>query len=129
VRSPLYCVANECAAPGAAEVVRILLQKNAFSVNAIYGVKRCTALHMAARRGNTGVADALLDGGADIEARDSAGDTPLRRAVNCDKADAAKLLIARGADPHSKGSRGLTPVLAARSDRMKLLFKGIRNDS
>ncbi len=65
---------------------------------------------------------ALLDGGADIEARDSAGDTPLRRAVNCNKVEAAKLLLARGADPHSKGSRSLTPAGAARSSEMKQLF-------
>ena len=99
------------------------MQRSAARVNAVHGAKRCTALHMAARRGNVDVIAALLDGGADIEARDSAGDTPLRRAVNCNKVEAAKLLLARGADPHSKGSRALTPVLAARSDRMRQVFK------
>jgi ankyrin repeat protein len=79
-------------------------------------------LPMAARRGNVDVIGALLDGGADIEARDSAGDTPLRRAVNCNKVEAAKLLLARGADPRSKGSRALTPARAARSSQMKRLF-------
>jgi ankyrin repeat protein len=77
---------------------------------------------MAARRGNVDVIGALLDGGADVEARDSAGDTPLRRAVNCNKVEAARLLLARGADPHSKGSRALTPALAARGDQMKQVF-------
>ncbi len=48
------------------------------------GVKRCTALHMAARRGSAEIAEALLDCGAGIEAGDSLGDTPLRRSVNCD---------------------------------------------
>jgi ankyrin repeat protein len=121
-RSPLYCVANECNAPSAGQVVRVLLERGAAHVNAVHGVKRCSALHMAARRGNVDVIGALLDGGADIEARDSMGETPLRRAVNCDKVDAAKLLLARGADPHSKGSKALTPALAARSIRMKALF-------
>ena len=121
-RSPLYCVANECGAPTAAAVVRALLQRGSTDVNAIHGVKRCTALHMAARRGNTGIIAALLDGGADIEARDSVGETPLRRAVNCNKVKAAELLLARGADRRSKGSRGLTPVLAARSGEMKAVF-------
>ena len=77
---------------------------------------------MAARRGNVDVIGALLDEGADIEARDSMGDTPLRRAVNCNQVDAAKLLLARGADAASKGSKALTPALAARSRQMKQLF-------
>jgi truncated hemoglobin YjbI len=124
--SPLYCVGNECNAPGAGQIVRVLLQRSGARVNAPYGVKRCTALHMAARRGNVDVIDALLDGGADIEARDSVGDTPLRRAVNCNKVDAARLLLARGADPDSKGSRGLTPAGAARSSQMMQVFSGLR---
>jgi ankyrin repeat protein len=66
---------------------------------------------MAARRGNAEVAEALLDCGADIEARDSLGDTPLRRSVNCNKAEVAALLLSRGADAHSIGSKGLTPSL------------------
>jgi ankyrin repeat protein len=91
-------------------------------VNARDGVKHCTALHMAARRGNVEVAEMLLDSGADIEAPDSVGDTPLRRAVNCDKTDVATLLLARGADMHSKGSKGLTPSEAARTTAMRRLL-------
>jgi ankyrin repeat protein len=118
----LYHVGNECSAPGASQVVRVLVQRASARINAVHGVKRCTALHMAARRGNVDVIGALLDEGADIEARDSMGETPLRRAVNCDKVDAAKLLLARGADAGSIGSKALTPMLAARSSRMKRLF-------
>src|SRR5580693_7057578 len=70
---------------------------------------------LAARRGNVNVAEALLDCGANIEARDSLGDTPLRRSVNCDQAQVARLLVTRGADVHSKGSKGVTPLLAART--------------
>ena len=123
-RSPLYCVSNECSAPGAGEVVRALLRRSSGGIDAPYGVKQCTALHMAARRGNVEIVGALLDGGADIEARDSAGETPLRRAVNCNKVEAAKLLLARGANPHSRGSKALTPAIAARSKEMKQLFGG-----
>lgn len=120
--TPLYCVGNECKARGGASVVRALVQAGA-RVDACDGVKHCTALHMAARRGNVEVAEALLDCGADIEAQDSLGDTPLRRAVNCDKTDVAALLLARGADPHSKGSKGLTPSAAARSTAMRGLLQ------
>ena len=67
-------------------------------MNVPSGAKQCTALHMAARRGNTEVAEALLDCGADINARDTAGDTPLQRAKNCRKAGVALLLVSRRAD-------------------------------
>lgn len=123
--SPPYGVGNECSAPGAGQIVRILLQRSSARVNAVHGVKSCTALHMAARRDNVNVIGALLDGGAHIEARDSAGDTPLRRAVNCNKAEAARLLHARGADRQSKGSKALTPAAAARSQQMKQVFGGV----
>jgi truncated hemoglobin YjbI len=122
-RSPLYCVGNGCGAPGGGRIVHVLLQRTSAQVNATHGVKRCTALHMAARRGNVEVIEALLDEGADIEARDSMGDTPLRRAVNCNKVEAARLLLARGADPHSPGSKRLTPIGAARGSQMKQVFR------
>jgi hemoglobin len=96
-RTPLYCVANECHAAGGGNIVRALIRAGA-EVNAPSGAKRCTALHMAARRGNVEVAEALIDCGADINARDTAGDTPLRRAKNCRKAGVASLLASHGAD-------------------------------
>jgi hemoglobin len=120
--TPLYCVGNECAFESGGKVVRALVQGGA-DVNARDGVKHCTALHMAARRGNVEVAGALLDCGADIEARDSLRDTPLRRSVNCDKVAVATLLLARGADLHSVGSKGVTPYLAARTITMKRLLR------
>jgi len=119
--TPLYCLANQCTNSRAGDVVRTLVESGAH-VNACGGVKRCTALHMAARRGNVEVAGALLDCGADIEAQDSLGETPLRRSVNCDKTQVAALLLKRGADVHSKGSKGLTPLSAARSGGMKRLL-------
>ncbi len=130
--TPLYCLANECGARkyGACEykagdggdVVRALVRSGA-NVNANDGVKHCTALHMAARRGNLEIAEALLNCGADMDARDSLGDTPLRRSVNCGRIEVAALLLARGADVHSTGSKGLTPLLAARTSAMKQLLR------
>ena len=120
--TPLYSVGNECAVEGAARVIRALVKAGA-DVDAHDGVKRCTALHMAARRGNLEVAAALLDCGAALEARDSAGDTPLRRSVNCNKVELAALLLARGADIDSIGSKGITMLLAARTIAMKQLLQ------
>jgi truncated hemoglobin YjbI len=91
----LYSLANECRT-GGADIVRVLVARGS-NVNACENVKRCTPLHMAARRGNLEIAEALLDCGARLEARDSRGDTPLRRALNCRKPQIAELLLARGA--------------------------------
>jgi hemoglobin len=119
----LYALGNGCRS-GGGPVVPILAQAGA-DVNADDGIKHCTPLHMAARRGNAEVASALLNCGARIDARDSAGDTPLRRAVNCDKPEVARLLLELGADPDSHGSRRLTPRMAARSDAMKHLLRSV----
>ena len=54
---------------------------------------------------------------------DSLGETPLRRSVNCNKAHVAALLVARGGDAHSTGSKGLTPLLAARTSEMKQVLR------
>ena len=99
--APLYSLANECNTRGGGLAVRSLVQAGAH-VDACGGVKRCTALHMAARRGNVEIAEALLDCGADIQARDSLGVTPHRRAVNCRQRAVAELLLARGAPSLSR---------------------------
>jgi len=88
-------------------------------VNACDGSKRCTPLHMAARRGYEEIAAALLDCGAQLDPRDILGETPLRRAVNCNKSGIAALLASRGANLNSVGSKGLTPKSAARTPAMR----------
>jgi len=94
-RTPLYCVANECASETGPEVVRALVRAGA-DVDACGGVTRATALHMAARRGHVEIARALLDSGAAVNARDRKGDTPLQRAINCRKNGITQLLLERG---------------------------------
>src|SRR6266487_5722964 len=120
--TPLYFVGNASHEAHGADVVRVLVQGGA-NVNAQERLKHCTPLHMAARRGNVLVAQALLDGGADLEARDTLGETPLRRAVNCGKVEMVAFLLSRGADVHTKGKSGLTPWQVARGAAMKQLLQ------
>jgi ankyrin repeat protein len=80
---------------------------------------RMTPLHKAASWcPNPGVAALLLDHGADIEARDGMGHTPLMLAAQHQKRDNVRLLLQRGADPHSQRRRkGLSPETALSAAR------------
>ena len=124
--TPLYLVGNNTSyeTQGAA-IVRVLVQSGAH-VNAQEQLRHCTALHMAARRENVPIAEALLDCGADIEARDKQGETPLHRAVKCGKANMVAFLLSRGADIHATSKSGLTPWQAARGADMKQLLQSAR---
>jgi ankyrin repeat protein len=90
---PLYFVGNACRRESGQAVVRALVGAGA-KVNQQDRIKRCTPLHMAARRGNVAVARAMLECGADPGIRDIAGVTPLQRAINCRKPEVAALLSA-----------------------------------
>jgi hemoglobin len=82
-------------------------------------IGQMTPLHMAARRGTIAIAEALLNAGAAVEARDSNGETPLRRAVNCCQSNMVRLLLAHGADPLSRDTHGRTPLDAARREPIR----------
>jgi ankyrin repeat protein len=57
-----------------------------------------TALLIASLRGNLPLMKFLLDRGANIEAKDNRGNTPLLAAVQYGANDAALILISQGAD-------------------------------
>ena len=118
----LYRAANGvgCEEEGRA-TVELLITQGA-DVNQNTGVGGMTPLHMSARRGTTRVAEALIEAGADIEARDKKGETPLRRAVNCRQERMVSLLLRRGANPQSTDKKGQNPLDAARSENMRNLL-------
>jgi ankyrin repeat protein len=122
--TPLYCVSNAYPydGPAGAAMVSALMQAGA-NVHAREKVKGCFALHMAARRGNVLVAQALLRYGADVEARDKYGDMPLHRAVKCGQAEMVAFLLASGADGQAKGKNGQTPQQMARGGRMQQVLQ------
>jgi len=89
--SPLYRAASSNNSPQAEAVIHALIRAGA-RVNESGGVSRATALHQAARFGNVGAAKALIELGANVNAKDSRGVTPLDRAINCRRHEVAALL-------------------------------------
>ncbi|HEY2850176.1 MAG TPA: ankyrin repeat domain-containing protein [Gemmatimonadaceae bacterium] len=82
--------------------------------SSVGGVGGLSALHHAARQGNTAAVAALLDGGANInEASLVDHTTPLLMATINGQFDVAMQLIARGADPNIESTAGATPLYTA----------------
>ncbi len=77
-----------------------------------------TALHSAVMSDLEDVAARLLDHGAEIEARNAAGETPLLLAVSIGADKAVACLLARGANPGAQGIRkfGALHDLASRDE-------------
>lgn len=66
-----------------------------------------TTLHSAP---NWTVAERLVREGADVNARDSFGMTPLHTAVRAGRNDVAEVLMTHGADVNARSDRGQTPL-------------------
>jgi len=70
-------------------------------------------LLQAALRGRSGQVKAFLDDGADLEAVDSNGRTPLMLAAQHGQAATVELLLGRGANPAARGHDGATAYVLA----------------
>jgi ankyrin repeat protein len=81
------------------------------------GESGITALMWAARAGALDAITALLDAGADVNARDRNNRwTPLLHAIHKQQELAVSLLLERGADPDAAAPGGLTPLIMAADD-------------
>ncbi len=104
------------------DTVRVLLDANA-NVKLRTAIRGETPLHMAAR---TSVSDEtselwhdafgvvirmLIDAGADVDAKDNNGSTPLHKVSDSNRpVDAVRALIKAGANVNAKNKRGTTPL-------------------
>ena len=68
-------------------------------------------IHTAAYQGMANMVTILLANGADIEAKDNMGGTPLHAALHSENcAEIAQILLSKGADPGSADAKGMTPL-------------------
>ena len=95
---------------GSLTTVNLLLE-NGSRVND--GGGGSTALHVACGMGHLDVAIRLIESGANVNAQDKVGNTPLMMAIYMDKPSLVKLLVDHSADFSIANNRGQLPVDAA----------------
>ena len=91
------------------------------------GRGRRYALHVASRwTRDSAVIAVLVQAGADVNARDSTGETPLHRAVVEGRIPSVEALLAAGADANARDTNGATPLFGARSATIAALLEAER---
>ena len=80
-----------------------------------------TPLLYAVRHGNLEAARALIDAGADVNARDGYGVTPLHHAASENVTGIGKMLIKAGADVNMQDESGHTPLHYATRERSAVI--------
>ena len=84
-----------------------------------------TALQTAVNRGESSVALALIDRGADLEARDDTGATALNHAAVNGRIDIVNALLAKDAKVDARTEQGLTPLQQAVGARQFEIAKAL----
>jgi len=107
-------------------VARALLEAGApveaqleLDLETVWLVAGSTPLHVCAASrsaGSAGVAELLLSAGADQDAQDDLGRTPLHVSCKSDNVAVATMLLAAGADTNVREDGGSTPLEACSGD-------------
>ena len=114
-----YCCSNK-----SEQIIKIMIDKGVdINASTPHSTTGDTPLHTAIRNnkelnkeslvGSVLMVELLLKFGANVNIKNNRMDTPLHWAVYTDKSRVAKLLIISGADLHSKGHEGLSPLQLA----------------
>lgn len=99
------------------DAVRALLEHGADPSRASANAMKVTPLHSAvADGGNSAIAKMLITAGADVNAAQRHGWTPLHGAAASGDAEIVRLLLARGADAHATHDGGATALDLARDN-------------
>ena len=101
---------------GQTELVKLLLGEGA-DIAEKGGTTQCTPLHIASGYGHEETATLLVERGANVNGKDSYGETPLHDAAYTGHHGMVRVLLERGADASAKDAFGRTAeeVATARS--------------
>ena len=111
-------ILQEAAAVGKVDLVRTLIESGTY-VDSIDDCWFKTALQRAVIAGHKDIAALLIDHGARVNYKDSAGFTSLRHAIEGGHTEIVELLIEKGADVNAKNTEGRTPLDIAVMNRQK----------
>ncbi len=101
------------------------------TTSAYDGDQKWTALHFAARDQLPDIVNILLESGANPNAVECFGNTPIGRCMDASSPslDAIRALLKHGADPNKKNNYGSSPIdtakLMGNEELLKVLTKGV----
>src|SRR5712691_9041518 len=99
---------------GRVDEAQLLLARGGELNTPARNIFKVTALHAALAGPQPGIATLLIAAGADVNARQQAGNTPLHETAHAGLVELAHLLLDHGADPTARDDDGHTPADIAR---------------
>lgn len=107
---------------GDLDKVKQAVSQAGFDINADVGMGRAL-IHCAADYGQTEVLEFLIANGANVNAKDKHGITPLLNAIFEGHTASVKLLLSKGADKTVKAPSGESALESAEKDEIKDLLR------